>query len=117
MVTPLRIVFFGSPDFAVPTLRAERYALLDALKNMRVSLLDGKGKLIGEGRGGDVLGQPLFAVPWLAGALARENRALKAGDLVSLGSFTPLFAPRPGLKVTAIYTGLPGAEPVSVTFR
>ena len=111
-----RMGVMGRP-IAVPTLRAERYAMLDALKNMRVSLLDGKGKLIGEGRGGDVLGQPLFAVPWLAGALARENRALKAGDLVSLGSFTPLFAPRPGLKVTAIYAGLPGAEPVSVTFR
>ena len=50
-------------------------------------------------------------------ALAKEGRAMKPGELISLGSFSPLAPPKPGLKVTATYTGLPGAAPVSVTFR
>jgi 2-keto-4-pentenoate hydratase len=106
----------GQP-IAVPSFRGERYAMLDALRDMVVTLNDGSGAELGRGKGGDILEHPLNAVVWLAEALAREGRAMKPGELISLGSFSPLSPPKPGLKVTATYNGLPGAVPVSVTFR
>lgn len=106
----------GKP-VAVPAVRAERYAMLDALKDMTVVLADGAGAELGKGKGGDILEHPLNAVVWLAQALAKEGLAMKPGDLISLGSFSPLLPPKAGLKVTATYQGLPGAQPVSVQFK
>ena len=106
----------GKP-IAVPAFRGERYAMLDALRDMVVTLSDGNGAELARGKGGDILEHPLNAVVWLAEALAKEGRAMKPGELISLGSFSPLAPPKPGLKVTATYVGLPGAAPVSVSFR
>jgi 2-keto-4-pentenoate hydratase len=44
------------------------------------------GRTVGEGRGRDILGDPLEALQWLANSMARRDRSLRAGDLVSLGS-------------------------------
>ena len=104
-------------SLAVPALRAERYALLDALRGMQVTLADAQGAVLGRGKGSDILEHPLNAVVWLAQALRQEGIALQPGDLVSLGSFSPLLPPKPGLTVTATYEGLPGAQPVRVTFK
>ena len=106
----------GAP-IAVPTAAGERAALLDALRDMNVVLADGGGAEIARGRGGDILEHPLNAVVWLAGALAAEGLSLNPGEVISLGSFSPLLPPKPGLKVTAVYEGLPGAAPVEVSFR
>ena len=65
-----RLGVAGAP-LAVPVLRAERYALLDALRDMQVRLQDGSGAVLGAGKGSDILEHPLNAVVWLAGALAR----------------------------------------------
>lgn len=111
-----RLGVTGTP-IAVPVTRGERYALLEALQNMQVSLTDGAGVLLGGGKGSDVLEHPLNAVVWLAQALQKEGITLKPGDLVSLGSFSPLLPPKPGLKVQANFQGLPGAVPVLVTFE
>lgn len=111
-----RLGVAGTP-LPVPAYRGERFALLRALGDMNVSLTDGSGARLGGGKGSDLLEHPLNAVVWLAGALAREGIALQPGDLVSLGSFSPLLPPRAGLSVTATYEGLPGAVPVRVTFR
>ncbi|AVS84755.1 fumarylacetoacetate hydrolase [Paracidovorax avenae] len=111
-----RLGVAGAP-IAVPALRAERYALLDALATMTVTLTDGTGARLGGGRGSDILGHPLQAVVWLAGALQKEDAALQPGDIVSLGSFSALLSPRPGLAVTATFAGLPGAAPVEVRFK
>ena len=40
----------------------------------------------GRGRGADVLGHPLDAVAWLAGALGRHGAILRAGELIMTGS-------------------------------
>ena len=56
-------------------------------------------------------------VVWLAEALQKENITLKPGDLLSLGSFSPLLPPKAGLQVQANYQGLPAAQPVRVTFK
>ena len=111
-----RLGVAGKP-VPVPSTRAERYALLDALRDMNVVLTDGAGAELGKGKGGDILEHPLNAVVWLAQALAREGLAMKPGDLISLGSFSPLLPPKPALKATATYHGLPGAAPVSVVFK
>lgn len=106
----------GKP-IAVPSYRAERFAMLEGLKNMEVVLSDGAGAKLGGGKGSEVLEHPLNAVVWLVQALAKEGLALQPGELVSLGSFSALLPPKPGLKVTASYHGLPGAAPVSVQFK
>jgi 2-keto-4-pentenoate hydratase len=64
-----------------------------------------------------VLGHPLNAVVWLVQDMAREGRALKKGDLVSLGSFSKLLPPKPGLAVEVTYQGLPGNPSVAVSFK
>jgi 2-keto-4-pentenoate hydratase len=106
----------GQP-IAVPVTRGERYALLDALERMQVQLTNDKGELLASGKGSDILGQPLNAVVWIAQALQKEDITLQPGDLISLGSFSPLLPPRAGLGVTATYIGLPGAQPVQVQFK
>jgi len=86
------------------------------LRDMRVVTLGGTAEL-DQGRGADVLEHPLNAVVWLVQDLAREGRALKKGDLVSLGSFSKLLPPKPGLVVAVRYEGLPGTPVVRVGFR
>jgi len=111
-----RLGVAGAP-LPVPAYRAERFAMLQALADMNVSLADGAGARLGGGKGSDILDHPLNAVVWLAGALAQEGLAMQPGDLISLGSFSPLLPPKAGLAVTATYDGLPGAAPVRVTFK
>lgn len=112
-----RLGIAGQP-IAVPITRGERYALLDALERMSVQLTNNSSELLAPaGKGSDILGHPLQAVVWLAQALRKEEITLRPGDLVSLGSFSPLLPPRAGLNVTATYQGLQGAKPVSVTFK
>ncbi len=112
-----RLGVAGEP-IGIPATRGERYALLEALERMNVQLTNERGELLAPaGKGSDILGHPLQAVVWLAQALQKEDLSLQPGDLVSLGSFSPLLPPRPGLAVTATYQGLPGAKPVMVRFK
>jgi 2-keto-4-pentenoate hydratase len=111
-----RLGVAGAP-LAVPLMRAERYAMLDALAAMQVKITDGQGAQVAQGKGSDILEHPLNAVVWLAQALAQEGIAMQPGDLISLGSFSPLLPPKAGLSVTVSYEGLPGAKPVSVSFK
>lgn len=87
-----------------------------SLETMQV-IVRGDGVELDRGQGQDVLGNPLNAVIWLASDLARAGLALKPGDLVSLGSFSRLLQPRPGLAVEVQYLGLPEDPVVSVIFR
>jgi 2-keto-4-pentenoate hydratase len=110
-----RLGVAGTP-IAMPATRAERYAWLDALRDM-VVVLKADGAEVDRGKGSDVLEHPLNAVVWLARDLARDGRALKKGDLVSLGSFSKLMPPKPGLAVEVVYFGLPGTPSVGASFR
>ncbi|RYF81849.1 MAG: fumarylacetoacetate hydrolase [Comamonadaceae bacterium] len=105
----------GAP-VAVPDDAAGRSAMLDALRDMTVRLDGRDGAEIARGKGADILGNPLNAVVWLAGALRAEGLAMKPGELISLGSFSPLLPPKPGLGVVATYEGLPGAQAVVLNF-
>ena len=86
------------------------------LRDMQV-IVRGDGIELDRGLGSDVLGHPLNAVIWLARDLARQGVALQPGDLVSLGSFSRLLPPQPGLAVAVEYLGLPGNPVVTVNFR
>ena len=88
-----------------------------ALANTEVVLTDGDGNVLAQAPGSAVLGNPLNAVMFVAQELAAEGRALKAGDLVSVGSFSPLTPPKPGQTVTVTYKGLQGEPSVSVEFN
>ncbi len=87
----------------------ERLAGLEVVLSM-------EDKEIARGRSSALLGHPLDAVLWLRDSLAKEGIRLKKGDLLSLGSITPLSPAKPG-TVTARYLGL-SEEPIeiSVTF-
>ena len=92
-------------------------ALAEALASMTVTMTDQAGTVIDSGKGSAILGNPLNAAIWLAQDLARAGTPLKRGDLLSLGSFTKLTPPKPGMAVTARYEGLPGNPAVGVKFR
>jgi 2-keto-4-pentenoate hydratase len=110
-----RLGVVGTP-IAVPATRAERFKLMDGLRDM-VVVVRGDGAELDRGKGSDVLGHPLEAVVWLVRDLARSGAALKKGDLISLGSFSKLLPPRPGLRVQVVYEGLPGNPGVGVIFK
>lgn len=78
---------------------------------------DGSGAVLAQGTGAATLGNPLNAVLWLIQDLAGSGGALRPGDLISVGSFTPLTPPRPGQRITVRYEGLPGSPQVSVGFE
>ncbi|WP_157727705.1 2-keto-4-pentenoate hydratase [Stappia sp. ES.058] len=75
------------------------------------------GETISAAPGRAVLGHPLNAVIWIAGVLKAQGKALKPGDLVSVGSIGPLNPMKPGLSVRLTYDGLPGTPSVTASFR
>jgi 2-keto-4-pentenoate hydratase len=102
----------------VPQADFAQAYLLDALRDMTVRITDGAtGAELARGKGSELLDQPLNAVVWLADALAKEGLAMKPGDLISLGSFSPLLTPKAGQSVQVNYDGLPGAQSVTVNFK
>ncbi len=44
------------------------------------------GTIVGDGNGGDIMGNPLKALAWLANMKSKRDDHLKAGDFVTLGS-------------------------------
>jgi len=88
------------------------------LAAMKVEVLDQTGAVLGGGKGSDVLDNPLNAALWIAESLRAEGKTLKNGDLLSLGSFSALLPPKPGMTITVRYTGLTPEPPeVKVTFE
>jgi 2-keto-4-pentenoate hydratase len=72
-----------------------------------------QGELLSKGSGAACLGNPLNAMAWLAGELAKRERPLRAGDIVLSGALGPMAAVKPGDAFEATITGL---ETVSVRF-
>ena len=111
-----RMGVMGEP-IPVPTGSVERQKLVDALRDMKVTVSDNSQATLNVSPGSAILDQPLNAVVWLVQVLAAEGLQLKSGELVSLGSFSPLMPPKAGQQVTVTYEGLPGARPVVVNFK
>ncbi len=68
------------------------------------------GREIGQGRGGDVMGNPLNALQWLANKLAAAGTPLRAGMIVMTGSMVPIQFPKPGDHAVVEVDGLGSAE-------
>jgi len=62
-----------------------------------------------------LLGHPLNVLPWLVRDLAREGRRLRAGEIISLGGFSPALPTAPGTW-SVRYEGL-AAQPLDVAVR
>jgi 2-keto-4-pentenoate hydratase len=88
----------------IPAEATEEFAA--KLAGMRVRVTDQDGKELASANGTAILGHPLNAVLWLAADVERSGAKLKAGDLLSLGSFTAPMPPRTGLAVSVRYEGL-----------
>ncbi len=101
----------GTP---IPVQRTPEFAA--ALASMKVVVM-GNMEDLDSGRGSDVLEHPLNAVIWLAQDLQRHGITLKKGDLLSVGSFSKLMPPKPGLKVEVQYQGLPENPTVKLSFK
>lgn len=106
-----RLGVVGAP---LPVQRTQAFS--DALRDM-VVVVNGDGKELDRGKGADVLEHPLNAVVWLVQDLSRQGITLKKGDLISLGSFSKLMPPKPGLSVEVVYQGLPGDPTAKVSFK
>jgi len=105
-----RLLVLGKPIAPTPEMA-------DALGKMTVVMRDQDGKELARVPGAAILGHPLNAVVWLADDVAKSGGKLRAGDILSLGSFTPPNFPKPGMAVTVTYEGLPGNPSVSVRFK
>jgi 2-keto-4-pentenoate hydratase len=68
------------------------------------------GREIGRGKGGDVMGNPLNALAWLANKLAAAGAPLKRGMIVMTGSMVPIQFPAPGDRAVVEVDGLGRAE-------
>lgn len=89
---------------------------LDSLANMTVRLMDGTGATVDSAKGAALMENPMNVVLWLAADLKRSGGALKAGDLLSLGTLSRFHPAKPGDSWRVRYEGLPGNPEVSVRF-
>jgi len=67
-------------------------------------------RLVAEGVGEAVLGNPLNSVIWLAAKLAQFGRKIQVGDIIMSGSFVRQFPLSAGDKVRVDYTGIGHVE-------
>ncbi|MEM6253367.1 MAG: hydratase [Cyanobacteria bacterium P01_D01_bin.156] len=86
---------------------------LAQLANIRVVLQNDRGQFLAEGNGEALLGHPINAVRWLRDTLQAQGVELRPGDLLSLGSVTPLVSLEQGANIQGIkarYFGLEAGD-------
>lgn len=96
--TPCLIADMGCNAALVVGAPVKRWKTIDLAKagvRMKVD-----GKVVGEGKGADALGDPFLALAWLANEL-RTRQGLKAGQVVSTGTCTGFYKAEPAAKVEA----------------
>lgn len=98
---------------AIPVQANEDFAA--RLASMTVVLGNDQRELA-RAPGTALLGHPLNVLPWLAQDLASRGTRLRAGDLVSLGGFSPALPTEAGRRYTVRYEGLLAA-PIEVSVR
>ncbi|ERT08836.1 fumarylacetoacetate (FAA) hydrolase family protein [Lyngbya aestuarii BL J] len=84
------------------------------LGNIQVILFDESGQELAQGQSSALLGHPLKAVLWLRDHLKAAGIRLQPGDLLSLGTITPLMPVQAKTTIRARYIGLE-AQPVEVS--
>ena len=68
------------------------------------------GREIGNGKGGDVMGNPLNALAWLAETRAASRMPLKRGMIIMTGSMVPIQFPSAGDRAVVEVDSLGSAE-------
>ena len=84
------------------------------LNNFTLEILDKDGKVLATGKGSNLLGNPLNVVLWIRDSLRAEGKELKKGDLLSLGTITPLMPVKPNTSIRARYSGFKLDETVEI---
>lgn len=89
------------------------------LKNIQITIIDGSGEILAQGNSNVLLGNPLNVIFWIKEQLHTQGKMLKKGDLLSLGSMTPLIPVTDTKTVYAKYQGLGNNESgeISVIFK
>jgi len=64
------------------------------------------GDLVRETRGGHPLGDVVFLLPWLARHAASRGMALRAGDVITAGTWTGVFEAFPGETIDVEFDGV-----------
>lgn len=64
------------------------------------------GRTVVEGRGGNPAGDPRWLVEWLVEHCARHRGGLRAGMLITTGSYTGMPFVEPGASVEAVFNGI-----------
>lgn len=103
---------YGVMGEAIPLAATEEWE--GRLKNMTLEIVDGDGKVLATGRGSNLLGNPLNVVLWIKDSLLAEGKRLKKGDLLSLGTITPLMPVKANTSIRARYSGLKTDETVEI---
>jgi len=75
------------------------------LVNTQVTLT-ANGKIVREGLGANVYGDPIEALVWLANARSGAGDGLRAGDIHNTGTATAIYWIEPGDEVVANFNGL-----------
>jgi 2-keto-4-pentenoate hydratase len=84
------------------------------LNQIEVIIFDESGKELARGKSSALLGDPLEVVFWIKNNLQQQGKSLKKGDLLSLGSITPLLPVAPGKTIYARYIGLMPNRPLDI---
>ncbi len=89
-----------------------------SLESMQVVMTGADGAVLSAARGSAVMGNPLNALLVLAEQLRARGEALRPGDMVSLGTYSPPTPVGETSAVTVTYEGVGGASiAVSVAFE
>lgn len=104
---------FGVTGEPIPLAATQEWE--ERLGNVRVILRDREGNELAQGESKALLGHPLQVVLWLKDSLRASGRSLQKGNLLSLGTITPLIPAEPGTTIRAQYLGLDPNQTVEVS--
>lgn len=88
------------------------------LMNIDILIKDENNQELASGNSRNLLGNPLNVVFWLKNSLNEQGIMLKKGDLLSLGTITPMIPIKPNSTIKAEYLGLSqNSLEVNITFK
>lgn len=89
----------------------------EKLSNIQVIILAEENQPIAVGSSKALLNDPLQVVLWLRDNLQEQGISLKPGDLLSLGSITPLIPVRAHTNIRAQYWGINKDSPMEISLQ
>lgn len=104
----------GVTGSAIPLPRDTSAVAL--LANIQLTLMD-RGDTLAVSSSTALLGHPINAVRWIRDQVRATGATLAEGQVLSLGSMTPLFVPEPGQSITGHYLIDGAASDVRLDFE